>query len=303
MAEQSATMGKSPHGHRKGPGSREINAQHWIDGKWVDGNPALMNIWSHAIWMGAAVFDGARAFEGVTPDLDLHCQRGVRSASLLGLRSPMRWEEIQAIALEGVAKFPKGTALYIRPFLWSEDGFIEPEPDSTRIAISVVEAPIPQPGPMSVTLSKWRRPTPETAPTQAKAVAHYAQAGRATAEAKAKGFNDAVVLDMLGNVAEFSCSNLWIAKDGVALTPQANGCFLNGITRQRLIKLFQQANLPVREATLTWQDVLDADEIFSTGNYAKVLPITRIENRDLQPGPVYRRARELYWNFAHGTQM
>ncbi|MEX0810267.1 MAG: branched-chain amino acid aminotransferase [Dongiaceae bacterium] len=299
MAKEHGTMGKT--GGKTSDGApRGINAQHWIDGKWVDGNPALMNIWSHAIWMGAAIFDGARAFEGVTPDLDLHCQRGVRSAELLGLRSPMSWQEIQAVALEGIAKFPKDAQLYIRPFMWSEDGFIEPDPDSTRIAISVVEAALTKPGPMSVTLSKWRRPTPESAPTQAKAVAHYAQAGRATAEAKAKGFNDSVVLDMLGNVAEFSCSNLWIAKDGVAITPVANGCFLNGITRQRLIKLFQKAGHPVREATLTYQDVLDADEVFSSGNFAKVLPVTRIETRDLQPGPVYRRARELYWDFAHG---
>jgi len=294
MAKEHGTMGKTS-GNAADGAPRGINAQHWIDG-----NPALMNIWSHAIWMGAAIFDGARTFEGVTPDLDLHCQRGVRSAELLGLRSPMSWQEIQAVALEGIAKFPKDAQLYIRPFMWSEDGFIEPDPDSTRIAISVVEAALTKPGPMSVTLSKWRRPTPESAPTQAKAVAHYAQAGRATAEAKAKGFNDGVVLDMLGNVAEFSCSNLWIAKDGVALTPVANGCFLNGITRQRLIKLFQKAGHPVREATLTYQDVLDADEVFSSGNFAKVLPVTRIENRDLQPGPVYRRARELYWDFAHG---
>src|SRR5690606_20587256 len=146
MAQTAATMGKPPHGHRKGPGNDPaINAWHWIDGKWVDGNPALMNIWSHAIWMGAAVFDGGRAFEGVTPDLDLHCQRGVRSAELLGLRSPLRWEEIHELALEGVAKFPSGTPLYIRPFMWSEDGFIEPDPASTRIAISVVEAPLTQP--------------------------------------------------------------------------------------------------------------------------------------------------------------
>jgi branched-chain amino acid aminotransferase len=100
-----------------------MNGWHYIDGEWIDGNPLVMGVWSHAIWMGAAVFDGARAFEGVTPDLDRHCRRAVRSAATLGLRSPMPAERIQEIALDGVARFPKGTPLYIRPFLWSEDGY------------------------------------------------------------------------------------------------------------------------------------------------------------------------------------
>ena len=109
------------------------------------------------------------------------------------------------------------------------------------------------------------------------------------------------MLDLLGNVAEFSSANLWIAKDGAAHTPAPNGTFLNGITRQRVVKLLRQAGIAVHERTLTPQDIREADEVFSTGNYAKVYPITCIEDRDLQPCPIYRRARELYWKFAHGN--
>ena len=276
-----------------------MNAWHYIDGRWVDGNPLLMAAWSHATWMGAAIFDGARAFEGTAPDLDLHCERTIRSAIALGLNSPLTAGEIAEIAREGIDRFPKGTPLYIRPFLWSEGGFMMPDPESTRIAISVVETPLPEPTGTSVCLSKFRRPTSETAPTDAKAVCLYAQAGRANGEAKRKGFDDAVMLDALGNVAEFSCANLWIAKDGAAHTPAPNGTFLNGITRQRLIKLLRKAGIAVHERTLSYQEVLEADEIFSSGNYAKVLPITRIEHRHLQPGPIYDRARALYWAFAH----
>ncbi|HTO82324.1 MAG TPA: branched-chain amino acid aminotransferase [Methylomirabilota bacterium] len=277
------------------------NALHYIDGKWVDGNPAVMKVWDHAIWLGAAVFDGARAFEGVTPDLDLHCQRVVRSAAALGLRSPLTGKRIEEIVREGIARFPARTPLYLRPFLWSEDGWMAPDPETTRIIISVVEYPMPDPAKgMSATFSKWRRPSPETAPTDAKAVCLYPQAGRASAEAKSRGFDEAVMLDPLGNVAEFSSCNLWIAKDGVAHTPAPNGTFLNGITRQRTVKLLRQAGIEVQERTVTPKDVLEADEVFSTGNYAKVYPITRVEDRDLQPGPMYRRARELYWTFAHG---
>jgi branched-chain amino acid aminotransferase len=277
------------------------NALHYIDGNWVDGNPVIMKAWDHAIWLGAAVFDGARAFEGVTPDLDLHCQRAVRSAAVLGLRSPLSAKEIEAILRDGIARFPKTAPLYLRPFLWSEDGWMAPDPETTRIVISVVEYAMPDPAKgMSAGFSKWRRPSPETAPTDAKAVCLYAQAGRASADARSRGFDEAIMLDPLGNVAEFSSANLWIAKDGAAHTPAVNGTFLNGITRQRVIKLLRKAGLDVYERTLTPKDIHEADEVFMTGNYAKVFPVTRVEERDLQPGPVYRRARELYWEFAHG---
>jgi branched-chain amino acid aminotransferase len=275
--------------------------QHYIDGKWVEGNPAVIRVWDHAIWMGAAIFDGARAFEGVTPDLELHCQRTIRSAEAIGLRSPLSAGEIEEVIREGIDKFPKGTALYLRPFLYSEEGWMEPYPESTKMTISVVEYALPDPTkPCSVSFSKWRRPSPETAPTDAKAVCLYVQAGRAAADAKSRGFNEAIMLDPMGHVAEYSASNLWIAKDGAAHTPAANGTFLNGITRQRVIKLLRKAGLEVHERTLTPKDIHDADEVFMTGNYAKVYPVTRVEDRDLQPGPVYRKARELYWEFAHG---
>jgi branched-chain amino acid aminotransferase len=274
-------------------------ALHFIDGKWVKGNPLILRAFDHATWLMAGVFDGARAFEGVTPDLDLHCRRAVRSARNMGLRSPLSPGEIQEIVLDGIAKFPGGTPLYIRPFMWSTEGWMEPDPASTRIAISLTVEPMPEAKPKRVMLSRFRRPSPETAPTDAKAVCLYAQAGRAAGEATSKGFDDAVMLDPLGSVAEFSAANLWIAKDGAAITPVHNGCFLNGITRQRLIKLFEEAGVPVYEKALSFGEVLEADEVFSTGNFGKVLPITAVEDEDKPIGPIYRMARRLYWDYAH----
>jgi branched-chain amino acid aminotransferase len=276
-----------------------LEAVHFIDGKWVEGDPYLLRAFDHATWLMAGVFDGARAFEGVTPDLELHCARAVRSARNMGLASPLSAGEIQEIVQEGIGKFPRGSALYIRPFMWSTGGWMQPDPATTRIAISLTLTPMPEPKPYRVMLSKFRRPSPETAPTDAKAVCLYAQAGRAAGEAAAKGFDDAVMLDPLGNVAEFTAANLWIAKDGAAITPAHNGCFLNGITRQRLIKLFKTAGVPVYERSFSFQDVLDADEVFSSGNYGKVLPITGVEDREKPIGPVYSIARRLYWDFAH----
>ena len=101
-------------------------------------------------------------------------------------------------------------------------------------------------------------------------------------------------------MAELATANVFIAKDGVVYTPIANGTFLNGITRQRVIGLLRAAGVEVREAVLRYPDFEQADEIWSCGNYAKVAPVTRIDARALAPGPLYRKARELYWQFAHG---
>jgi branched-chain amino acid aminotransferase len=104
---------------------------------------------------------------------------------------------------------------------------------------------------------------------------------------------------MLGNVAELTSANIFMAKDGQVHTPVPNGTFLNGITRQRVIRLLRSAGYDVFERTMGYDEFLEADEIFSTGNYNKVSPVNRIEERDLQPGPIAARARELYMEFSH----
>jgi branched-chain amino acid aminotransferase len=158
---------------------------------------------------------------------------------------------------------------------------------------------MPVPGGTSVTRSPFRRPTLDSMPTDAKAGCLYPNNARVIREAKDRGFDNALVCDALGNVAETGTSNVFMAKDGVVHTPIPNGTFLNGITRQRVIGLLREAGVPVQESTLRYEDFLNADEIFISGNYAKVMPVLRIDGRDLQPGPFYRKARELYWDFAH----
>jgi branched-chain amino acid aminotransferase len=271
----------------------------YIDGIWHEGNPPLMGAMTHAAWQSSIVFDGARAFEGVAPDLGKHCQRIVKSAAAFGLQAMLTAGEIEELARDGIRHFPQGAELYIRPMFFAEEGFIVPLPESTRFAIAVYESPLPKPGPNSICLSSYRRPAPDQAPTDAKASCLYPNSARALAEALGKGFDNAVVLDPFGNVAELATANLFIAKDGAAHTPAANGTFLAGVTRMRVMQLLRSAGTHVYERTITWHEVLDADEIFSTGNFAKVLPVTRVEKRDLQPGPVYTRARSLYWDFAH----
>ena len=118
-------------------------------------------------------------------------------------------------------------------------------------------------------------------------------------EAAGRGFDNALVLDMLGNVAETATSNIFTVKDGVVYTPVPTGAFLNGITRQRTIQLLRDAGHTVVEQSMTVADFEVADEIFSSGNYAKVVSVNRFEDRHLQPGPVAKRARELYLEWAH----
>ncbi len=147
---------------------------------------------------------GARAFEGVAPDLDQHCQRIVRSAESFGLKPIKSAPEIEALIREGIARFPKDAELYLRPMFWAADGFVDVDPESTEFSVSVYEAPLPKPNGFSVTCSPFRRPSIEFAPTDAKAACHYPNSARAIREAKSRGFDNAVMLDALGNVAELA---------------------------------------------------------------------------------------------------
>jgi branched-chain amino acid aminotransferase len=158
---------------------------------------------------------------------------------------------------------------------------------------------MPKPTGSSITLSPFRRPTPDSAPTHAKAGCLYPNNARAIFEAQARGFDNALMGDALGNVAELGTANVFMAKDGVVYTPAANGTFLNGITRQRVIKLLRHVGVTVVEKSLAYAEFKTADEIFSTGNFSKLSPITRIDERPLKPGPYYTKARALYWEFAH----
>lgn len=276
----------------------------YLDGDWHEGNVPVLGPRSHAMWLGSTVFDGARAFEGVTPDLERHCERVNASATALGLDPTESVDAIVGLAREGLKRFDADAAVYIRPMYWAEQGgymFVPADPASTRFLLCLYETPMQKPTGFSVTVSPFRRPTLETMPTNAKAGCLYPNNGRAVLEAKSRGFDNALVRDLLGNVVETATSNVFMAKDGVVMTPAPNGTFLNGITRQRVIGLLRESGVEVEERSLSVGDFLDADEIFSTGNYSKVVPVTRIEGRDLQPGPIHDKARRLYWDWAHSA--
>jgi branched-chain amino acid aminotransferase len=273
----------------------------WFDGQWHQGNAPILGAADHATWLGTLVFDGARAFDGTAPDLDLHCIRLIRSASAMGFTPSMTAEEVQAIAEEGIGKYPSGSELYIRPMMWSLEGapgMIAPDPGSCAFALCIEDIPMPPPTGLRLCLSSFRRPRPDMALTEAKAACLYPNNGRMISEARAKGFDNAISLDADGHVAETASTNVFLVRDGVVETPVPNGTFLNGITRQRVMALLIEDGYEVRETILLPDDLLSADEIFLTGNAAKVMPVVQYEERAFQPGPVAMRARTLYWEYA-----
>ena len=159
----------------------------WIDGTWHEGNPPIMGPRTHASWLGSSVFDGARFFEGVMPDIDLHCKRVNDSAVALGMKPTMKVGEMVELTKEGCAKFGGDQQIYVKPMYWVESdgpGVIVGDPDSTRFCLCLFDAPMaPKDAAMSITLSPFRRPTVECMPVNAKAGCLYPNNARAMLEA------------------------------------------------------------------------------------------------------------------------
>jgi branched-chain amino acid aminotransferase len=274
----------------------------YYKGEWREGDVRILGAASHATWLGSLVFDGARLFEGVSPDLDRHCARVNASSEALGLKPTLSGADIETLTREGLKKFAPGTDVYIRPMYWAEEsdaGTVPPLADSTDFALCLEAIPMVEPKGFTITTTSFRRPTLEVMPVNAKAACLYPNNARMMREAKAKGFHNALVTDVIGNVAELATANVFMARGGEVFTPIPNGTFLDGITRQRVIKLLREAGVTVHETTLTVQDFREADEIFSSGNMSKVVPIVAFDDKRLEFGPLARKARALYWDWAH----
>jgi len=273
----------------------------YFDGTWQDGNVAVIRAADHVTWLGSQVFDGARKFQGVMPDLEGHCHRLVRSAEALGMNTKVTGDEIIEIVKEGVETYADDAELYIRPMMWATEstpGIIDLDPDSTAFSVCIEPLAMPKPEGFSLTVAPYCRPRQDMALTEAKAGSLYANNGRIMAWARARGFSNALSMDIDGNVAETASTNVFAVKDGVVFTPVPNGCFLNGLTRQRVIGLLRADGIEVNEVKMTIADFETADEIFCTGNIAKVMPVDTFQDRKLGTGPITQRARDLYWDFA-----
>jgi len=274
----------------------------WFEGRWHEGDVAVMRAADHGIWQGSSVFDGARLFDGLVPDLDLHCARVNRSAEALMITPTVDPAEMVEIAREGLRKYAKGAAVYIRPMYWALDGSelgVAPKEGATGFALCLEAVPMPPADKATtVTTTQFRRPVLADNVCNAKAGCLYPNNARMLVEAKRKGFGNALVQDAMGNLAESATANVFLITDGVARTPIANGTFLAGITRARHIANMRAAGIEVQECVLTLEDVRKADEVFLSGNFGKVTPVTGFDDIAYAHGPVTKRIREIYMDWA-----
>lgn len=278
------------------------NIRTYFNGTWHDGDTPIISAADHGAWLGSGVFDGARFVNGLTPDLDKHCARTNRSAEALMLTPTVSTEDMVEIALEGLKAYDKGAAVYIRPMYWGINGdmtAIVPAQDSTGFALCLEEIPMaPETASATLTKTRFRRPTLDSAVVNAKAGCLYPNNARMLREARAKGFGNALVTDAMGNVAETATANIFMVRDGEVFTPVPNGTFLSGITRARHIENLKADGVAVHETVLTYADFEAADEVFMSGNMNKVTPVSAFDERQYQVGPVTRRVREMYWDWA-----
>ena len=197
----------------------------YFEGRWHKEDIAVMRAADHGAWLGSSVFDGARYFNGVVPDLLAHCERVNNSARALMLGPNTSAHEMVEIIHEGLKAYAKDAAVYIRPMYWGLDGdetTISPSSESVGFAVCLEEIPLASET-ASATLTKttFRRPVLEDAVVNAKAGCLYPNNARMLIEARSKGFNNALVADAMGNVAETATANIFMVKDGEVFTPIA----------------------------------------------------------------------------------
>jgi branched-chain amino acid aminotransferase len=271
----------------------------WFDGKLVPWRDAKIHVLTHGLHYASAVFEGVRAYGGNIFELTRHNERLANSARLLGFALPFTTPELDA-ACKAVLAANGHVDAYVRPVAWrgSEQMGVSAQQSKIHVAIASWEwpsyfAPELRERGIKLTMSKWRRPAPDTAPTAAKAAGLYMICTLSKHAAEAEGWHDALMLDYRGQLAEATGANLFVVKDGVVNTPIPD-CFLNGLTRQTVIELARARGLTVVERAMWPQELATADEIFITGSAAEVTAIGQIDDMHFQVGPITRALREDY---------
>ena len=281
------------------------NIHTYFEKNWHKGNIPIMNAADHGSWLGSTVFDGARYFDGVAPDLLAHCERLNQSAKAMGLVPTYSEKEIYDLILEGLTNYTKQSAVYIRPMYWGiGNGYSAIVPDAANIGFCICLEEIPMASDTNTTTltrTSFHRPILTDNLCNAKAGCLYPNNARMLQEASTKGFNNALVADAVGNVAETATSNVFLVKDGEIFTPIPNGTFLAGITRSRHIQNLKSDGYQVNECVLKFEDFSRADEVFLTGNMTKITPVSLFDDIKYEIGPVTKRARSLYFDWANSN--
>ena len=271
----------------------------WYDGALKPWRDARLHVLSHGLHYGSCVFEGERVYGGEVFKLREHTQRLLDSGAALGFEIPYSLERLERATLETVAAQGYADA-YVRPVAWrgSEMMGVSAQQTTIHVAIAVWEWPSyfsPEARNRGIKLktAKWRRPAPDTAPVHAKAAGLYMICTMSKHEAEAEGYDDALMLDWRGLVAESTGANIFLAREGRLHTPVPD-CFLDGITRQTVIGLARARGIEVIERAIRPEELPGADEIFVTGTAAEVTPVGCIDDHHFQVGSISRALLEDY---------
>src|SRR5271168_1010451 len=251
----------------------------WYDGKLVPWHEAKTHVLTHGLHYASSVFEGERLYSGRIYKLEEHTARLFESARILGMKIPYTPAQIDAACYEA-AKVQGITNGYVRPvvFRGSEMMAVAAQNTKIHVAIAVWEWPsyfdaATKLKGIRLTISDWRRPAPDTAPTKAKAAGLYMICTLSKHAAEAQGYADALMFDYRGLVAEATGANVFFVKDGVLHTPTPD-CFLNGITRQSVIAIAKARGVKVVERHIEPEELSDFSECFLTGSAAEVAPVS-----------------------------
>lgn len=266
----------------------------WLDGETVPWRQARIHVLSHGLHYASSVFEGERCYGGSIYKLREHSERFARSARILGFELPFSMEELEA-ARYRVLRANGIEEGYVRPVAWRGSEAMGVAAAGNTIHVAIAAWPWPsyfspeaRRRGIALAVAAWRRPPPETAPVHAKAAGLYAICTLAKHEAERQGFDDAMMHDYRGFLAEATGANLFLAIDGKLHTPIPD-CFLDGLTRQAVMALAQRRGIEVVERHMTDDDLAQASEVFITGTAAEVTPVRRIGDLRFQPGQLCHR--------------
>jgi len=267
----------------------------WFDGKLVKWRDANVHILTHALHYGSSVFEGERIYGGRIFRLREHSQRLIDSARILGFEIPWTLEQIEAASNETVRASGIQDG-YVRPIAWrgAEQMGVSAQLTKIHLAIAVWDdwkayfTPEARSKGIRMAWSKWARPAPNTAPTAAKCAGLYMICTLSKHEAEAAGFNDALMLDWRGQIAEATGANIFLGIDGVLHTPTPD-CFLDGITRRAVMGLAKARQIKVIERAIMPDELAKAQEVFVTGTAAEVTPVTQIGDHHFTVGPISKQ--------------
>ncbi len=271
----------------------------WVNGGMKPWREAKTHVLSHGMHYGSLVFEGERMYGGKIFKSREHSKRLHKSAKILGFDIPVDVDELEQIKMD-VCRINDLTDCYVRAFAWRGGEQMGVSAKNTKIHVGVAawawgtyfDAEKRNKG-ISLKTADWRKPAPETAPIQSKAAGLYMISTMSKHRVEDEGFDDALMLDYRGYIAEASAANFFAVKDGVLITPTPD-CFLNGITRQTVIQIAKDMNIPVEVRHIKPEELGDFEEIFVTGTAAEVTAVGQIDEHHYTVGEITKKLRTAY---------